>query len=133
MKRTICLNARLLVTILLLSLTATAQDLQQIELPKADTAGGKPLMEALKLRRSTRSFGPEKLSTQVLSNLLWAAFGINRPDGHRTAPSAMNWQEIDIYVAMEEGLYMYDAKSNILKPILKQDLREKTGTQAFVK
>ncbi len=121
----------LLMTIL--SLGLNAQDLKPIALPKPDTSGGKPLMEALKLRRSTRSFGSEKLSTQQISNLLWAAFGINRPDGHRTAPSAMNWQEIDIYVAMEDGLYLYDAKAHVLKPILKDDLREKTGTQAYVK
>jgi SagB-type dehydrogenase family enzyme len=119
--------------VMLLATAAIAQDLQPINLPKPDTTGGKPLMQALKLRRSSRAFSPEKLSRQSLSNLLWAAFGVNRPDGHRTAPSAMNWQEIDLYVAMEEGLYVYDADSNILKPVLKQDLRAKTGTQSFVK
>jgi SagB-type dehydrogenase family enzyme len=70
----------------------------------------------------------------VLSNLLWAAFGINRPDsGKRTAPSAMNWQEIDVYVATAEGLYVYDAKGNKLDPVLAEDVRGATGGQPFVK
>ena len=104
-----------------------------IHLPKPDTSGGKPLMQVLKERRTSRSFSGEKLPTQILGNLLWAAFGINRPDGHRTAPSAMNWQEIDIYVALEEGLFLYDAPSHTLNRVLGEDIREKTGTQAFVK
>jgi SagB-type dehydrogenase family enzyme len=91
-------------------------------------------MQALKDRHSTREFSSEKLSSQVLSNLLWAAFGINRPDtGKRTAPSAMNWQEIDVYVALPEGLYLYDAKGNKLDPILAGDVRGATGVQPFVK
>jgi len=90
-------------------------------------------MQALKDRHSTREFSSQKLSPQVLSNLLWAAFGVNRPDGKRTAPSAMNWQEIDIYVATQDGLYVYDAKSNALNPVLVQDVRGATGQQGFVK
>jgi SagB-type dehydrogenase family enzyme len=70
----------------------------------------------------------------LLSNLLWAAFGVNRPDsGKRTAPSAMNWQEIDVYVATADGLYVYDAKRNQLNPVLREDVRAQTGTQPFVK
>jgi len=65
--------------------------------------------------------------------LLWAANGINRPDGKRTAPTARNRQEIDVYVAMEDGLYLYDAKANTLVGILAEDIREKTGMQPFVK
>ena len=132
MKRTSGIFIQILL-IMFVSLGLNAQDLRPITLPHPDTSGGKPLMEALKLRKSSRSFGAEKLSKQQISNLLWAAFGINRPDGHRTAPSAMNWQEIDVYVAMEDGLFLYDAKSHVLNPILKEDLREKTGTQAYVK
>ena len=80
---------------------------------------GKPLMQVLKDRKSSRSFSPEKLPLQVLSNLLWAAFGVNRQEsGKRTAPSAVNWQEIDIYVAMAEGLYLYNAKTHILEQIM---------------
>ena len=76
--------------------------------------------------------GSVGLSEVRLANLLWAAFGINRPDGGRTAPSAMNWQEIDIYVAISEGLFRYNAKANSLDPILAQDVRATTGTQTFV-
>jgi SagB-type dehydrogenase family enzyme len=91
-------------------------------------------MQVLKDRHSTREFSSEKLSPQVLANLLWAAFGINRPDtGKRTAPSAMNWQEIDVYVATAEGLYVYDAKGNKLNPILAGDVRGAAGVQPFVK
>ncbi len=90
-------------------------------------------MQVLGDRKSTREFGRGTLSPQTLSNLLWAAFGINRPDGRRTAPSAMNWQEVSIYVATSEGVYIYDAKDNALDPVLAGDFRAATGTQAFVK
>ena len=133
MKRIVCFGITIVAAVVLFSTAAIAQDLQPIKLPQPDTTGGKPLMQALKFRKSTREFGAEKLSRQTLSNLLWAAFGINRPDGHRTAPSAMNWQEIDIYITMEEGTYVYDASSNTLKPVLNQDVRNTTGTQSFVK
>lgn len=96
--------------------------------------GGMPLMEALKARQTQREYSSEKLSEQMLSNLLWAAFGINRPDsGKRTAPSAMNMQEISIYVATADGLYLYDAKENALIPIFSEDIRAATGPQPFVK
>ena len=109
-----------------------AGDFQSIQLPAPQTEGGKPLMSALNERQSMRSFSEQKLSEQTLSNLLWAAFGINRPEtGGRTAPSAMNMQETDIYVAVEEGLYLYDAKANALKPVLAKDLRAETGKQKF--
>jgi len=89
-------------------------------------------MQVLKDRKTTRDFAPDKLPPQVLSNLLWAAFGVNRPDGRRTAPSAMNRQEMDIYVATGDGLFVYDAKGNRLEPVLAQDVRPATGTQSFV-
>lgn len=111
-----------------------AQQLNPVELPAPQITGGMPLMQALKERRSTREFSSRKLPPQILSNLLWAAFGVNRPEsGKRTAPSAMNWQETDIYVAMEDGLYVYDAKGNKLDPILAEDVRASTGTQSFVR
>ena len=119
---------------LLLSALATAEDLKPIELPKPRTEGGMPLMEALKARKTSRSFSREKLPEQVLSDLLWAACGVNRPDsGKRTAPSAVNWQEIDVYVAMAEGVYLYNAKAHRLEPVLAKDLRAMTGTQPFVR
>jgi len=102
-------------------------------LPKPRTKGGMPLMEALSKRRSSRQFAARKLPDQVLSDLLWAAFGVNRPDGHRTAPSAVNWQEIDVYVAMADGLWLFDAKANDIKLVLKEDIRALTGTQRFVR
>lgn len=89
-------------------------------------------MQALKERRSTREFSPEKLSPQMLSNLLWAAWGINRPDGRRTAPSASNRQEIDIYVALADGVYLYEAKEHRLRQVLTEDVRAQTGRQPFV-
>jgi SagB-type dehydrogenase family enzyme len=114
--------------------TSFTQDLKPIQLPPPHTEIGKPLMQVLKLRQSSRIFDTKPLPLQELSNLLWAADGINRPEiGKRTAPSAMNWQEIDIYVAMQKGTYMYDAKSNSLFVINKKDLRESTGKQSFVK
>jgi nitroreductase len=112
---------------------APAQELKPIQLPAPRTEGGMPLMQALKERHSTRQFSSQTLSPQTLSNLLWAGFGINRPDGHRTAPSAMNWQEVDIYVATPSGVYVYDAKANALQPVVEGDLRAVTGVQPFVK
>ena len=124
-----------LMVAVLISSRALANDAQKpVPLPKPQTGGGKPLMQALKDRNSSRSFRAEKLPLQVLSNLLWAASGINRPDsGKRTAPSARNWQEIDIYVAFAEGLYLYEAKGHLLQPVLPDDIRGLTGVQAFVK
>ena len=115
------------------ALTTYGADLSPIQLPSPQTTGGKPLMQALKDRMSVRSYSEEKLPMQTLSNLLWAAFGINRPDGRRTAPSARNWQEIDIYVATPEGLFLWDAQKNVLNPIVAKDVRALTGTQPFVK
>jgi len=109
------------------------QELKPIQLPQPQMDGGRPLMQVLKDRKSAREFGPGVLSPQTLSNLLWAAFGINRPDGRRTAPSAMNWQEVSIYVATPAGVYLYDAKANTLEPVLAGDFRAATGTQSFVK
>ena len=102
-------------------------------LPAPQTTGGKPLMDALKARHSARAFLPGKLPDQVLANLLWAADGINRDDGHRTAPSAMNWQEVDVYLATADGLYQYDPKAKNLVVISTADARAATGKQPFVK
>jgi nitroreductase len=111
-----------------------AQDLKPVLLPKPQMEGGRPLMQVLKERKTVREFSPQALPAQTLANLLWAACGINRPDsGRRTAPSAMNRQEIDLYVATSEGLYLYDAKDNLLKMILSRDVRGLTGRQPFVK
>ncbi len=111
-----------------------SQEMKPIKLLAPNLKGGKPLMQTLKERKSTREFSTKELPLQVLSDLLWAANGINRLDiGHHTAPTAMNMQEIDIYLAKSDGLYLYDAKDNTLVPILAQDIRELTGNQPFVK
>jgi SagB-type dehydrogenase family enzyme len=110
-----------------------AQELKSIQLPKPQTDGGKPLLQVLKNRKSVRNFSKEKLSNRMLSNLLWAAWGINRPDsGKRTAPSAVNRQEVDMYVVTADGVYLYDAKSHQLKQTLAKDIRAATGSQEFV-
>jgi nitroreductase len=91
------------------------------------------LMAALKNRKSTRSFSGKPIPKQLLSDLLWAAFGVNRPDiGYRTAPSPMNSQEIDIYVAGANGLYLYDARFHQLVQLSSEDIRRLCGTQGFV-
>jgi nitroreductase len=116
-----------------LSAAAAPQDLSPVTLPAPQTGGGKPLMQVLKERTSQREFAPDPLPPQVLSNLLWAAWGVNRPEsGKRTAPSPMNRQEMDVYVALTDGLYVYEAKEHRLKPVATGDLRALTGAQAYV-
>jgi len=133
MKKTIFLIA-CGISIFLIPYMALAEELKPIQLSKPQMDGGRPLMQVLKDRSSSREFSPQKLPLQILSNLLWAASGINRPDsGKRTAPTAANWQEIDIYVAAADGLYLYDAKPHVLKPVLAGDIRALAGLQAFVK
>ena len=111
-----------------------AAELSPIKLPPPNLNSGKSLMQSLQARKSSRVFSTKKLPVEVLSNLLWAACGINRPEiGRRTAPSAVNWQEIDVYVAMADGLYLYNANEHILKPILNRDIRALAGKQSFVK
>ena len=106
-----------------------AQTAEVIKLPPPQMEGGMPVMNALKLRQSTRgNFGPEvKLSMQVLSNLLWAADGVNRPGGHRTAPSAVDWQNIEIYLTTADGVFIYDAVNHALKVVTKEDVRATAG------
>jgi hypothetical protein len=102
--------------------------------PDREPAGAsKTLMQSLQKRQTIREFSRRGLGMETLSRLLWCAFGINRPeDGRRTAPSAQNWQEIDIYVSMASGLYLFDAKAFTLQLVLKEDIRGATGWQDFV-
>src|SRR5208282_1263027 len=118
---------------LTLTLLAAGAFAQNLELPAPQKTGGMPLMEALAKRSTSRAFDSKDLSPQQLSGLLWASFGINRPDGKRTAPSAMNFQETDIYVLLKQGAYVYSAKSNKLDLVVAEDIRALGGTQAFVK
>jgi nitroreductase len=112
-----------------LIMTISAQD---IKLLPPDKTGGKPLMQALSERKSVRSFSKESLTQQQLSDMLWAGWGINRPDKRRTAPSSMNYQEIDMYIALPSGIYLYEAETHTLKQINNKDLRKLTGSQDFV-
>lgn len=123
-------NIILIVFFLTCIVTLHAQD---IKLPEPQKTGGIPLMEALSKRSTSRAFDTTAISTQQLSNLLWAAFGINRPDGKRTAPSARNFQENEIYVMLKSGVYVYDAKNNMLKFVLAEDIRNLGGSQGFIK
>lgn len=112
---------------------AGAPSQEPILLPAPDKTGGRPLMACLSDRRTGRGFDKTKpLEMQTLSNLLWAAAGVNRPEtGLRTAPSAMNWQEIGIFVALEKGLFFYNQASHRLDPVKNEDLREFIGKQPF--
>ncbi len=103
-----------------------------IALPEPVRHGGMPLMDALAKRHSSREFARRELPLPVLSGLLWAAYGVNRKDGGRTAPSALNAQEIDVYVALRSGAYLYDAEMNALQRVAASDLRSVTGYQDFV-
>lgn len=98
-------------------LAAASVAAADIALPAPTTSGGMPLMEALAKRRSERAISSAPLKTAEISNLLWAANGINRQDGRRTAPTAMNRQELSLYVVMPNGAYFYDAKKNVLKEV----------------
>ncbi len=133
-KKFLALVISFMLLIPVISFSQQQNEKNTIQLPKPQITGGKPLMEALSLRKSMREFSDREIPVQVLSNLLWAAFGINRPEsGRKTAPSASNWQEIDIYVAKKDGVYLYDAKGNSLKLVVVGDLRADFGRQAFVK
>ncbi len=104
---------------------------ETIKLPAPDKTGGMPLMEALNNRQTSRNFSSQELTRRQLSNLLWAAWGINRENGKRTAPSAVNWQEIDIYVALRDGAYRYNAQGHELEKISDKNIMKYTGTQSF--
>ncbi len=115
-------------------LAMAAGDLQPIVLPEPETEGGTSVLAALKARRTIRSIKEDRLPVQVLSNLLWAAFGVNRGRGPfgqlgRTAASASNSQEIDLYVALPEGVYLYDAPAHRLTPVVAGDLRQLAGNR----
>lgn len=126
-------KAFLFTALLLWVCCVSAQELKTIELPAPRKDGGKQLLKALNDRKTTRSFKEDKLPQQLLSDLLWAAFGVNRPDnGKRTAPSAMNNKEIDLYVCLAEGVFIYNAEKNTLEAVFAGDVREKMGKQDFV-
>ncbi|MFP4473096.1 MAG: nitroreductase family protein [Candidatus Omnitrophota bacterium] len=114
-----------------LIMTWPAEAAVPVDLPDPDRSGGASLMQALDQRRSIRSFDSREIPEDVLANVLWAAFGVNRADGGRTAPSAHNAQEIDIYVARSDGTYRYMSRDNRLEPVLDRDIRALAGKQDF--
>jgi len=130
-----CHRANLIFSaIFFLTVSCLAQQ-ATIQLPKPQTSGGIPLLQALAKRQTTRAFANKPLSAQQLSNLLWAAFGVNRPREvkaglGRTAPSAMNKQEVAIYVVLAESVYIYEAEQNRLRPVVAGDFRAKVGPPA---
>ena len=111
---------------------SATQETEPIALPPPRSTGGKPLIEALMLRRSTREYSERPLPLQVLSDLLWAAFGVNRPSGDRTAPSWRHIMVIDVYAVMANGVWLYEPKRHALLPQLSGDVRAQTGLQDFV-
>jgi SagB-type dehydrogenase family enzyme len=129
-------NIKRLITITLLMCIGFSfqvfADETYIELPEPQKEGGMPLMEALALRRSQRNHSSEAISDQMLSSLLWAATGENRPNGYRTVPSARNWRGIDVYAAREDGLFLYQPDTHRLRQIKTDDVRPHSGGQAFV-
>ena len=122
-----------LTVLLITSMGMYSQDLTEIKLNAPDKSRGSSVMKALSDRRSERTYDAKDLSLQDLSDLLWATVGVNRPDGKRTAPTAVNAQEIDVYVVRKDGAYLYDATAHSLKPVAKGDFRKAVaGGQDFV-
>jgi nitroreductase len=124
-----------MVTVLAGTVSSLAKDLKPITLVKPQTDGGNSLLTALKERKTNRNISAEKLPPQTLSNLLWAAFGVNRENGPfggpgRTAASASNSQEIDLYVALPEGVYLYEAIPHRLTPVVAGDFRRRSGRRS---
>ena len=122
-------------TVLAGTASTFAEDLKPITFLKPQTDGGKSVLAALKERRTNRSISAEKLPPQTLSDLLWAAFGVNRKEGPfggpgRTAASASNSQEIDLYVALPEGVYLYEAAPHRLTPVVAGDFRRRSGRRS---
>jgi nitroreductase len=111
---------------------AVAQERKPVKLPPPREQGGMPLTAALKLRRSTREYSGRPLPAQTLSDLLWAAFGVNRPSGDRTAPYWRHVMVIDIFVAMADGVWVYEPKTHTLLFHQQDDIRAQTGLQDFV-
>lgn len=110
-----------------------ARSLAVLELPAVEALTPISLAEALRCRQSNREFSSRPLPLKVLSELLWSAYGVNRPDsGGRTAPSALNAQEIDVYAAMAGGVYLYEPRAHVLHRVAEVDARRVTGYQDFV-
>jgi SagB-type dehydrogenase family enzyme len=119
--------------ILMLGVTGAAGAADEMEpLPAPRLEGGMPLMQALKARHSTREYSTQPLSPQTLSDLLWAAAGVNRPEsGKRTAPSARDWREVEVYVVTAKGVQVYLPETHALRRVSLRDVRATTGRQDY--
>jgi nitroreductase len=126
-------NAALLAGAMLAAAPALAgADDGALKLPAPRQSGGKPLTDTLRLRRSTREYSDKPLPPQVLSDLMWSAFGVNRPSGDRTAPYWRHIMVIDLLAVMADGVWLYDPAGHRLLPHLRADIRAQTGVQDFV-
>ncbi|MGO8854348.1 MAG: nitroreductase family protein [Steroidobacteraceae bacterium] len=114
------------------AIPTSAAQMKTTALPAPRREGGRPLLSALNLRHSTRAYSSRALSMETLSDLLWAAFGVNRPSGDRTAPYWRHIMVIDIYLAMADGVWLYEPKAHELQFYLPDDIRAQTGSQDFV-
>ena len=119
------------ISLIALALAVSAENVKPITLPTVEKTGGMPLMQALAERRSSRSFATAEVPDVLLSRMLWAACGINRPDGRRTTPTAKNTQDMDIYVMRASGAYRYDARTHALVPVNLGDHRQTAGKQKY--
>ena len=116
----------------LVSPLSGSEQLEPIHLPPPETSGGMPLMQALNDRMSTKRFTRQAIPRDQISNLLWAAFGINRPEsGKRTVATAVNCQDIEVYVVLEKAAYVYQAKEHRLIPVVNRDVRSLAATQGY--
>lgn len=122
-----------IITMLVLTVLCGAISTQNIKLPAPKKSGGKALMDCLNERQTDQNFDTKQLSLQDLSDLVWAANGINRPEsGKRTVPTATNWQEMVLYVATADGIYRYNAEKHELELVKKGDFRKECGPQPFM-
>jgi nitroreductase len=122
--------------LLLIGLLLVNQSIAQeiIKLPEPNKTGGKPLMQAMNERQSSRDFIDKDLTQQQISDLLWSAYGINRPEtGKHTIPTSRNIQDMEVYITTKEGAFLYLPKENALQKLSGTDIREITGKQDFVK
>lgn len=123
---------RIILTVCLTIATACVMAQNTIKLPEPDKNVSMTLYQALQQRKSVREYSSKEFDDMKLSQLLWAAVGINRPDGHLTAPTAINAQDITVYVCRKDGAYLYEAKENALKKVSDKDLRkEVAANQTF--
>jgi nitroreductase len=125
-------NAGLIGAAVLAAAPAVAAAETERALPPPRKDGGKPLMQALAARRSTREFASRALPDAILSDLLWAAFGVNRASGDRTAPYWRHLMVVDVYAATADGVWLYDPQRHVLTRHSDKDIRGETGQQEFV-